>query len=1357
MRLLAFIITFGLAFSASAVTNTAASASRTHVAAAIALCNSGDTCEIPAGDETWSSAITITKAITIRGAGTNSTIIRNAQTRSTGYNNALFSIVLDNGEHVKRLEISRIRFYATTTPAGPGGNGGVVAISGGSAARFSTSVVISQCMFERFNFAIAAPYWFGVVAETVFLNNFSAIRWSCVDAADLPGSIPYTRGSSNWFFMEDSELIQNSGGTSWLYIGMDSEGPSLQAVRYSTYRISNTSFYQLFDMHGNADCGGTSSIGILSYRNNVIADSGATIQFADIRGGRTSLCYSNVCNRAAYVTVRTDPAGSAAPVDTHVFGNYENTTSALGGTAPGDMAEFTYPHPLRNVDPPPPADPVVTVEATDPTATEAGTTTGTFTVSANSALTGTVNINTSSGTATRTNDYAGTALTLTFAGETSKTVTITPVDDASDEGPETVILTVTSGTGYTVGNPSTATVTITDNDGVLVLIPERRRVTWAGNVGIPGGIPHRTTVHSNVPAGTSATIIQAVLNACPSNGVVQLDTGNFTNNTTISIPSYVTLRGSGSNTVWKFQDSGTISVQSSGLQAVGRNITSGLTRGSTNLSVVSSSGLAVGDVVLIDQLNGDPIVDMGDCDYCSRDSGTRLIQWNHEIQAVDCTPGTNALAVSVVAKSASTGNQVGYSTPSFTPATNATLILFVTATDSATIADGESVTNTGTTQLTWWRAGRTNFNTLASATQFISAWVTQLPQGLTPFSMTVVCNLNNAGTGAALEVVEVQGAAQTAAYGTNAIVQTTRFAANASANPTNKFSATGNNGFNSVIFAVADDVSSASDNAANLSWTELWETNYSTPSAGLAVYYSNAVQSSVFTVTNTASSRDWATIALEVRAGTNCTPLVTIWPPLPYDLTAAQDPEMVDIVSGTLGQWSGIEDMKIVHIGESGLSDGYTMEWRNVKYCWLRNVEIEDLPEYGMFGVRLYRCEFRHNYLHGAALNDFGSGKAYGLGIWWGSSWNLFEDNIAFRLRHSFTIEGGGAGNVYAYNYSDRMFDAFYPTTDFLMGDLLLHGSHPMFTLYEGNVARVLYTDNVHGSSSHTTAFRNFLVGESVGQSVAFMDWGLASVSFDENSLSNNVIGNILGANGLRPTGVGEAYSLQTLNVQDSRHHVYILGQQDRANLSTAPGWTEVNQSILTNLNWDFVSDAINTDPTGQSTETVLPASLYLTNTSDYPPTYFGDLPFPPFSPEFPDVGVTNIPAGFRYTFGFDPPATEPPDGPPFITNLLPRGSIVVSSSVNLSCNASDDDAVVAVIAENYATGVSTPLQFSTGTTWTNPVPVQRGSNYISVSALDGSESSTPWTIIVYGSGATGTTTATNVIVTGRVSVLGTQ
>jgi hypothetical protein len=91
------------------------------------------------------------------------------------------------------------------------------------------------------------------------------------------------------------------------------------------------------------------------------------------------------------------------------------------------------------------------------------------------------------GTASGGGDYATIVGPVTIAaGSATKTVTVTPVDDAGVESAETVILTVTSGSSYTVGSPSSATVTIADNDNPAADadgdgLPDTWEVTHFGN------------------------------------------------------------------------------------------------------------------------------------------------------------------------------------------------------------------------------------------------------------------------------------------------------------------------------------------------------------------------------------------------------------------------------------------------------------------------------------------------------------------------------------------------------------------------------------------------------------------------------------------------------------------------------------------------------------------------------------------------------------------------------------------------------------------------------------------------------------------------------------------------------------
>lgn len=116
--------------------------------------------------------------------------------------------------------------------------------------------------------------------------------------------------------------------------------------------------------------------------------------------------------------------------------------------------------------------PAVTVRATDPAASEtapgAAADTGTYTFTRSGSTTNPLTVSfTAGGTATGGTDYAALPGTVTIpAGSTTATLTLSPTDDALYEGTsaETAVVTLASGSGYTIGSPSSATVTIADND-----------------------------------------------------------------------------------------------------------------------------------------------------------------------------------------------------------------------------------------------------------------------------------------------------------------------------------------------------------------------------------------------------------------------------------------------------------------------------------------------------------------------------------------------------------------------------------------------------------------------------------------------------------------------------------------------------------------------------------------------------------------------------------------------------------------------------------------------------------------------------------------------------------------------------
>jgi PKD repeat protein len=179
-------------------------------------------------------------------------------------------------------------------------------------------------------------------------------------------------------------------------------------------------------------------------------------------------------NGADYQTLSgsvTIPAGASSanitvtPIDdTAVEGNETSvlTLSVNANYTVGSPNSATVT--IADNDQPPPL-PTVSVTAGDANASESGGT-GTFSVARSGSTASALTVFYSmSGSAGNGADYQTLSDSVTIsAGASSANITVTPIEDTSVEGNETVVLTLAANAAYTVGSPGSATVTIADND-----------------------------------------------------------------------------------------------------------------------------------------------------------------------------------------------------------------------------------------------------------------------------------------------------------------------------------------------------------------------------------------------------------------------------------------------------------------------------------------------------------------------------------------------------------------------------------------------------------------------------------------------------------------------------------------------------------------------------------------------------------------------------------------------------------------------------------------------------------------------------------------------------------------------------
>ena len=155
----------------------------------------------------------------------------------------------------------------------------------------------------------------------------------------------------------------------------------------------------------------------------------------------------------------------------------------------------------------PPSPPSVTLAVTSATATEAGQTSGMFTITrtevSGAALV--VNVKTS-GTAVAGSDYVTIPATVTIPpGAASVEVPLLPIDDTNLEGNETAVLTLRSGSGYIIAGTPSGTVTIISDDVAPDLTVTSLTLPMMAGAGLTMTVNDTTRNQGTGPIGASTT------------------------------------------------------------------------------------------------------------------------------------------------------------------------------------------------------------------------------------------------------------------------------------------------------------------------------------------------------------------------------------------------------------------------------------------------------------------------------------------------------------------------------------------------------------------------------------------------------------------------------------------------------------------------------------------------------------------------------------------------------------------------------------------------------------------------------------------------------------------------------------
>lgn len=292
------VFLFSPSQAGSAAIQNAASCSYSDVLATYAAASAGDTVVVPSGNCTWSSGLTITKAITLKGSGAKSTVINSSM------NSGSSLITITPASDTTLTRITGIGFQLGTLNSGRG----AITING----KPRTSFIPTKIRIDNNAITggggnpggiVTTGRVYGLIDHNTFTNCYSGIygwgigydnqAWiDAFNAGDL------FAGTANAMFVEDNSFIlNNSAGTN---ITVDAqvylqEGGSSYVVRYNTFdasAVTNPNYIELmYNNHGNQDyClnyPGTCFRGMPifeSYHNTGICSS-SSCEFMSMRGG----------------------------------------------------------------------------------------------------------------------------------------------------------------------------------------------------------------------------------------------------------------------------------------------------------------------------------------------------------------------------------------------------------------------------------------------------------------------------------------------------------------------------------------------------------------------------------------------------------------------------------------------------------------------------------------------------------------------------------------------------------------------------------------------------------------------------------------------------------------------------------------------------------------------------------------------------------------------------------------------------------------------------------------------------------------------------------------------------------------
>jgi hypothetical protein len=341
--------------------------------------------------------------------------------------------------------------------------------------------------------------------------------------------------------------------------------------------------------------------------------------------------------------------------------------------------------------------------------------------------------------------------------------------------------------------------------------------------------------------------------------------------------------------------------------------------------------------------------------------------------------------------------------------------------------------------------------------------------------------------------------------------------------------------------------------------------------------------------------------------------------------------------------YAGVENLQ-VYANNTGYAADFGLS--SCAYCWVKGVEGNYTDGDQLEDYWGYRDEIRDSYFSNAFLHEPGTYDS-DVDLAYKTSATLVENNIVERTHVAIMMEWGAAGNVIGYNYTEGEFDSGSPS--FVIGGISFHGASPQYNLLEGNVVTQIYADSVWGTSSQTTAFRDWVVGTNhicapssgrgtVSCSGAIYGFQAArAMEWSYLATLNNFVGNVVGSSQMQSlvaygtTTMGQVASVEypATRSYDADAYGWSFGYGEASDDGTGTGCDGVSGTChlagtsATDLITGNFANIGGTVAWAAATLT-LPASFYQTSK----PSWWGSIPYPATGP---DVTGGTGPGGHTY------------------------------------------------------------------------------------------------------------------------------